>query len=33
VSLELRQLYEIDDFEGISDAERAELARQMNAST
>ena len=33
VSLELRQLYEIDDFEGISDAERAELTRQMNAST
>ena len=29
VSLELRQLYELDDFEGISDAERAELDRQM----
>ncbi|RYY81432.1 MAG: YciI family protein [Comamonadaceae bacterium] len=32
VSLELRQLYELDDFEGISDAERAELDRQMGGT-
>ncbi|MDM0055117.1 YciI family protein [Variovorax fucosicus] len=32
VSLELRQLYELDDFEGITDVERAALDRQMSGA-
>ncbi|MDM0039279.1 YciI family protein [Variovorax sp. J22G21] len=32
VSLELRQLYELDDFEGITDVERAALDRQMGGA-
>lgn len=31
VSLELRQLYELDDFEGISDAVRSQLGQQLKA--